>query len=61
MANHTVPARKRRKTVDQRFADWWKRNTYLWQYEMPRDEGDLRNMMRCAYANGWAARTRTKR
>lgn len=53
--------KRRRKTVEQRFADWWKRNTYLYQYEMPQDVADLQRLMRIAYRNGWNARTRTKR
>lgn len=49
----------KRKTVEKRFEDWWKRNGYL--HHLPPTVDDLRRLMRCAYHNGWSARTRTKR
>jgi hypothetical protein len=52
--------KRRRKTVEQRFYSWWERNNCYGRH-LPMTADDLRDYMRIAYYNGWAARTRTKR
>jgi hypothetical protein len=51
----------KRKTVSQRFETWWKNSP--WLHHMPPDitVENLKTYARLGYANGWAARRRTKR
>ena len=52
---------QRRKTVEQRFEDWWKRATYMRRGAAVLLTVDQwKAYMRVGYFNGWKARTRTK-
>lgn len=52
--------KRRRKTIDQRFDDWWRRATWLHHNgEVPLSVGELKTYVRVGYVNGWNARTRT--
>lgn len=58
---NAVRKRKRRKTVEQRFDDWWARTFGRSGLEIVKTEEDFKAYVRCGYFNGWDARTRTKR